>query len=107
MMGEIKKSGQQVKQKPLSIHERYPFRWVDKREDNYRPITGSRGYPDPTADAAIANVMREEKRKRKRELLERLRKKQCEYEAVKALEKERRREQRREEKEQGEEDGDA
>ena len=104
MMGKIKKAEQRVKQKPLSVHERYPFRWVDKREENYSTIIGSRGYPDPTADAAIANVMREEKRKRKEALLARLREKQNGYEAVKKYEIQRRREQRKQTKK---EDGDA
>ena len=71
-----------------------------------RLITCSRGYPDPTADAAIANVMREEKHKRKEELMAKLRKKQYEQEVVKELEKENRRECRKQMK-QGKEAGDA
>ena len=104
-MGAMEKIRESIQKSP-SIHERYPFRWVDKREEPDRQIKCSRGYPDPTADAAIANVMREEKRKRKEALMGKLRKKQCEQEIVKELGKEHRRECRKQLK-QGKEAGDA
>ena len=104
-MGAMEKTRESIQKSP-SIHERYPFRWVDKREEPSRLITCSRWYPDPTADAAIANVMREEKHKRKEELMAKLRKKQYEQEVVKELEKENRRECRKQMK-QGKEAGDA
>ena len=36
-------------------------------QNSHRPKRGSRAYRDPTANAAIANIMREEKRKKRME----------------------------------------
>ena len=47
---------------------KYEFRWVEPgtmEQKNVNKKTGSRMYSDPTADAAIGNVMREEKKKKK------------------------------------------
>lgn len=48
------------------MKENYKFRWVTRsvKSSEVRPLR--RTYRDPTADAAIGNVMREERRRKKR-----------------------------------------
>lgn len=43
------------------------IRWVSHPEEKKSERRNYRSYRDPTADAAVGNVMREEKRKRKQE----------------------------------------
>lgn len=46
-------------------HDRFEFRWVDRREEPFSPTrTCRRSHADPTADAAIGNIIREEKRRK-------------------------------------------
>lgn len=48
-----------------SGHDRFEFRWVDRREEPFSPTrTCRRSHADPTADAAISNIIREEKRRK-------------------------------------------
>ena len=45
--------------------DRFEFRWVDRREEPFSPTrTCRRSHADPTADAAISNIIREEKRRK-------------------------------------------
>lgn len=53
--------------KKKSVHDRFEFRWTTGKKDNYRPTAGGRSYSDPTADAAIGNIMREQRRKKQDE----------------------------------------
>ena len=47
-------------------HDRFEFRWVDRREEPFSPTrTCRRSHADPTADAAISNIIREEKRRKR------------------------------------------
>ena len=46
-------------------NDRFEFRWVDRREEPFSPTrTCRRSHADPTADAAISNIIREEKRRK-------------------------------------------
>lgn len=46
--------------------DRFEFRWVDRPAEQFSPPRSRhRGYADPTADAAIGNIMREEKRRKR------------------------------------------
>ena len=46
--------------------DRFEFRWADRREDPFLPTrTCRRSHADPTADAAIGNIIREEKRRKR------------------------------------------
>ena len=46
--------------------DRFEFRWVDRREEPFSPTrTCRRSHADPTADAAISNIIREEKRRKR------------------------------------------
>lgn len=48
-----------------SVNDRFEFRWVDRPAEQFSPPRSRhRGYADPTADAAIGNIMREEKRRK-------------------------------------------
>ena len=49
-----------------SVNDRFEFRWVDRPAEQFSPPRSRhRGYADPTADAAIGNIMREEKRRKR------------------------------------------
>ena len=49
-----------------SVNDRFEFRWVDGPAEQFSlPCSRHRGYADPTADAAIGNIMREEKRRKR------------------------------------------
>ena len=51
-----------------SVHDRFEFRWADRPVDPFVPArTCHRSHADPTADAAIGNIIREEKRKKRAE----------------------------------------
>ena len=46
--------------------DRFEFRWADRCEEPFLPTrTCRRSHADPTADAAIGNIIREEKRRRR------------------------------------------
>ena len=48
-----------------SVNDRFEFRWVDRPAEQFSPPRSRhRGYADPTADAAIGNIIREEKRRK-------------------------------------------
>ena len=48
--------------------DRFEFRWADRREDPFLPTRiCHRSHADPTADAAIGNIIREEKRRKRAE----------------------------------------
>ena len=52
--------------KRKSANSRFEFRWVDRPTEQFSPPRSRhRGYADPTADAAIANIMQEEKRRKR------------------------------------------
>ena len=49
-----------------SVNDRFEFRWVDRPAEQFsQPRSRHRGYADPTAVAAIGNIMREEKRRKR------------------------------------------
>ena len=49
-----------------SVNDRFEFRWVDRPAEQFSPPRSRHlGYADPTADAAIGNIMREEKRRKR------------------------------------------
>ncbi len=49
-----------------SVNDRFEFRWVDRPAEQFSPPRSRhRGYADPTADAAIGNIIREEKRRKR------------------------------------------
>lgn len=49
-----------------SVNDRFEFRWVDRPAEQFSPPhSRHRGYADPTADAAIGNIMREAKRRKR------------------------------------------
>ena len=52
--------------KRKSANSRFEFHWADRSaEQSSPPRSRHRGYADPTADAAIGNIMREEKRRKR------------------------------------------
>ena len=52
--------------KRKSANTRFEFHWVDRPAEQFSPPRSRhRGYADPTADAAIANIMQEEKRRKR------------------------------------------
>lgn len=52
--------------KRKSVNDRFKFHWVDRPVEQFSPPRSRhRGYADPTADAAIGNIMREEKRRKR------------------------------------------
>ena len=52
--------------KRKSANSRFEFHWVDRPAEQFSPPRSRhRGYADPTADAAIANIMQEEKRRKR------------------------------------------
>lgn len=64
-----------------SVNDRFEFRWVDRPAEQFSPTRSRhRGYADPTADAAIGNIMREEKRRKRAEARRRKRKKNRNWE---------------------------
>ena len=49
-----------------SVNDRFEFRWVDRPAEQFSPPRSRhRGYADPTADAAIGNIIREKKRRKR------------------------------------------
>lgn len=51
--------------KRKSVNDRFEFHWVDRPAEQFSPPRSRhRGYADPTADAAIGNIIREEKRRK-------------------------------------------
>lgn len=60
--------------KRKSANSRFEFHWVDRPAEQFSPTRSRhRGYADPTADAAIGNIMREEKRRKRVEARKRKR----------------------------------
>lgn len=52
--------------KRKSANSRFEFHWVDRPAEQFSPTRSRhRGYADPTADAAIGNIIREEKRRKR------------------------------------------
>ena len=51
-----------------SVHDRFEFRWADRPVDPFVPVRSChRSHADPTAYAAIGNIIREEKRRKRAE----------------------------------------
>lgn len=79
MMEMVKSKGKQAdasgkEKKP--VNARFEFRWVDRpAEQSSQTRSYHRSHADPTADAAIGNIMREEKRRKRTEARRRKRKK--------------------------------
>ena len=49
-----------------SVNDRFEFRWVDRPVEQFSQSRSyHRSHADPTADAAIGNIMREEKRRKR------------------------------------------
>ncbi len=59
-----------------SANDRFEFRWVDRpAEPSPQTRSYHRSHADPTADAAIGNILREEKRRKRAKARRRKRKK--------------------------------
>jgi hypothetical protein len=70
MKDKPRKKENVVQKEPPGQKESFTFRWATHTENHdemYSGKTPHRSYRDPTADTAIGNVMREERRKKTRQ----------------------------------------